>query len=261
MNSRDLFELASMDALGLLDEAERADFEQAFRAAPPELQAQIRSEQLRYAELEEWLPDVQPPAGLRARVIAAVREAFTSIPTEPIARIRAGSTWLSTAAFWRAACIGFATATVVLAGFVYTVADQNKRITYDALYSAFAGEAKSLGGTALVDVLTSPSMRRVSLQNAGEAASGKSKATLLLDPDSRIAHLVCKGLPIANGEYTLVIGSANGANPRIERFVANSDVAGMRIEHVSVDQLGRVELRAPKGPTGKSELLMISFEQ
>ena len=39
MNTRDLFEAAQLDALGLLDDAERDAFDAAFLAAAPAIQA------------------------------------------------------------------------------------------------------------------------------------------------------------------------------------------------------------------------------
>src|SRR5438105_666068 len=79
MNTHDLLEMASLDAMGLLDPEEREAFERAFRAAPPPLQAQIRREQLRFSAADDILPQVEPPLGLRARVIAAVREAMQTM--------------------------------------------------------------------------------------------------------------------------------------------------------------------------------------
>src|SRR5215471_5879583 len=73
MNLQQLIELAVLDAMGLLDESEQSQFEGAFRAAAPQVQAQVRREQTRLSVIEALLPDVQPPAGLRAAVIEAVR--------------------------------------------------------------------------------------------------------------------------------------------------------------------------------------------
>ena len=63
-NTRDLLEYAALDALGLLDDAEREEFERAFRAASPEVQAMVRREQTRAADIDAILPRVEAPAGL-----------------------------------------------------------------------------------------------------------------------------------------------------------------------------------------------------
>ena len=84
MTTHELLELASLDAMGLLDPEEREAFELAFRAAAPALQAQIRREQLRLSYIDGILPVVEPPPGLRARVMAKVREAIESMTIRKI---------------------------------------------------------------------------------------------------------------------------------------------------------------------------------
>ncbi|MFM9956518.1 MAG: hypothetical protein ACKVZJ_00440, partial [Phycisphaerales bacterium] len=125
LTTRDLLEYASLDALGLLDEVEREEFDRAFRAASPEVQAMIRREQTRAADIDAWLPRVEPPAGLKHRVVSAWREAVAAVasdfPPQPVGSIGPAmpqvNIGLRTGYIWRAACIGFATATLVLGGF------------------------------------------------------------------------------------------------------------------------------------------------
>jgi hypothetical protein len=57
MTAYELIEMAVLDALGILDEEERASFERAFAAAAPGLQAQVRAEQARLVDLVDLLPD------------------------------------------------------------------------------------------------------------------------------------------------------------------------------------------------------------
>jgi hypothetical protein len=73
MNLQQMIESAILDAMGLLDDSEREQFERAFRTASPVIQAQIRREQTRLSQIEALLPDVTPPASLRAAVVDAVR--------------------------------------------------------------------------------------------------------------------------------------------------------------------------------------------
>jgi len=79
MNTYELLEAAQLDALGLLDDAERDAFDAAFFAASPDVQAQIRREQARLVRTD-WLPssEVEPSAGLKdaARTIP-----FRDLPT------------------------------------------------------------------------------------------------------------------------------------------------------------------------------------
>jgi hypothetical protein len=76
MHPEKLLEAALLDAGGLLEAEESAEFELAFASAPAELRAQIRREQARFADLSDVLPDVMPRRELREQVIAAVREAI-----------------------------------------------------------------------------------------------------------------------------------------------------------------------------------------
>lgn len=76
MNMIDLIELAVLDALGMLDAEESAEFDAAFRAAPPATQDRVLTEQARLANLERLLPEVTPSPEMRSRVISAIREAM-----------------------------------------------------------------------------------------------------------------------------------------------------------------------------------------
>jgi hypothetical protein len=76
MSPQKLIEAALLDAGGLLDADESAAFERAFAEAPPELRAQVRREQARFADLTELLPDVSPRPELRQFVIDAVAAAM-----------------------------------------------------------------------------------------------------------------------------------------------------------------------------------------
>lgn len=118
MNTQELIELAVLDAMGLLDEQEREAFDGAFDRAAPAIQAQVRREQTRLCLSHDLLPDVEPPAGLRALVIESVRRAMA----EPAARRHRHARALGIALvparqvspIWRAASVGFAAAALVL---------------------------------------------------------------------------------------------------------------------------------------------------
>lgn len=262
MTTRELFEMASMDVLGLLDEQERASFEDAFRAATPAVQAQLRREQVRFSEMDRILPDVEAPVGLRARVMAAVREAIAAVRTEPIARIGAGPArlWFNATPIWRAACIGFATASLVLAGFGYKVTQDNRTITDTALSNL---EAIKLASPGLPDLLLKPRLQQVAFsplaRDAGSTKAVKAVAKLFVDLDSRTACLICDGLPEIGGEYTLVIESSqnNGARS-VKTFQAGTGKVYVPIQSIDVQNLGRLEIRSPKGEGGRSDVLLVA---
>ena len=77
MTTHELLELASLDALGLLDADERESFERAFRAAAPAVQAQIRREQLRAPRSAMNSPAVDPLASRCCRQRDAITGSFT----------------------------------------------------------------------------------------------------------------------------------------------------------------------------------------
>ena len=73
-------ELATLHALGLLEGAERASFEKEL-AGSAELQALVASLAETSAALALAAPQVEPPASLKASILAA---ASTAVPTKPV---------------------------------------------------------------------------------------------------------------------------------------------------------------------------------
>lgn len=132
MSIRELLESAHMDALGLLDEQDRAAFDAAFRAAPPALRQQVRAEQARMARMESTLPRVTPDASLRDRVVMAVEHAITEQAIHGaisgdagVADFRANRRLSA----WRAGAIAMACAAVILGGAFVKVMVDNSEMT------------------------------------------------------------------------------------------------------------------------------------
>ena len=220
MSTRELFEMAAMDVLGLLDEEERKDFEVAFRTASPEVQAQIRREQRRAAEIEPWLPAVETPAGLRTRVLQAVRGAIASM-SEPVATIGPAQnhSWLNSVTVWRAACIGFATASVILAGFFYVTSSQISSINTERQEQLALQHFQDKYAARFHSTIASPETRRVSFTTPMPSA-GKLMAMLYIDPETGDAYLVGDNLPIASGEYSLVVAK-DGNFKRLKKITGD----------------------------------------
>ncbi|XOV76882.1 MAG: hypothetical protein ACFHWZ_08725 [Phycisphaerales bacterium] len=108
MTTQEMIEMASLDALGMLDADERAEFEAAFRAASPSVQAQVRREQKRFADAEHLLPEVDPPAGMKFRVMSAIRDAIIGITagdaeaaTRAVSRGSNAGAWFNSTTIWR----------------------------------------------------------------------------------------------------------------------------------------------------------------
>jgi hypothetical protein len=228
--TRELLELARLDALGLLDEDERLGFERAFATAPSPVQEQVRREQARLTDIADMLPDVAPPADLRSRVLAAVRDAVAAMAgrnQDVLAKIEplALSMRRNVSPLWRAACIGFATATLVLLAVTFSV-----QRTYDTSLQAFRdGElaeqiAKQLG-PGFVDTLLSRTADRVAFTPASDRVTGGVMA--LIDAESGVAFLACKGLPAVEGNYRLVVLDSRGSVVKeLVRFPTKGELTG-----------------------------------
>jgi hypothetical protein len=253
MTTRDLLEQASLDALGLLDEQERAEYEASFRAADPEIQAQIRREQIRFADLTDLLPPVEAPAGLRARVLAAVRDAIAAVSSPratggAAGRIGgpafAGRMIFNTAPVWRAACIGFATATVVLSVFFIWMSQEAHRIQSMITSDNIAEFLQQNAGPNALEILASENLRDYAFIPAAADYSALS-ARLLVDPDKGNAVLFCKNLPQINGSYRLVIESTDGSKHPV-RFQNSGAIVSVPVS-IDLKSLGRLVIEGPTG--------------
>lgn len=232
-NNRDLIELAQLDALGLLDEAERQAFEKAFKAAPASIQLLVREGQARASELDALLPDTRPPASLRQRVLAAVAAAVRSESRQPevagrlappIAQSR------SVAPFWRAAAIGSLAAALLFG--VVTL----------KLYGDFQGVNSTLQANAVADkflkefgprfeqALTNEKTQFVQFSPSTSASRGA--AVMLMDESSATAQFFAKDLPPIDGGYTLAVLDAGG---HVVRTIARIDSGSSRIYNAYAD--------------------------
>ena len=185
MTTRELLELASLDAMGLLDDKEHEAFESAFRAAAPAVRRQVRREQERLTGDTSTLPDVEPPADLRDRVMGRVREAMVSARSDVVGRIvpEEFSIRANVSPLWRAACIGFATATLVLFGVGYSMQSQYN----EALAAGQSGEIAAIAqqlGPKFEQVLLSPTAQRVAFaSNVSDEAEATPQLQAHLDPE------------------------------------------------------------------------------
>lgn len=254
MNTRELFEMASLDVLGLLDEQEREAFEIAFRQASPAIQAQIRREQLRFSEIESSLPDVQPPAGLRARVVAAVRDAIAAVRTEPIATIGPNPrVAYSSAPLWRAACIGFASASLVLGGFFYKVSEHNKTITDSLTSTALIEQIRRLSesGADWRETIAAPGLKLVDFAPTAQDADPVGPelfARIFFNPEKKEAILICEGLPIDSNDYKLIIKGSEDSKP--VEFPATPGLVQVTLKSIDLEGLDGFEIQAPVAADG-----------
>lgn len=230
MSTRDLFELAALDVLGLLDDEERRDFENSFRAATPAVQAQVRREQLRVADLDDWLPRVDAPAGLKTRVLSEVRAAIVAVRAGH-ARDHVSSRLSPLAAalqrnvspLWRAATVGLAASLVFVAVFFYRTLDQFNTVTRSLQSETAINDLMAAGsGAGITDVLLNPAASFVAF-HSNEGAAGRAR--LVLDPATNAAQLICD-LPSVKDGYRLVAVSDDGQ--RIDQVVTTFNLPAGR---------------------------------
>ncbi len=218
MTTHELLEHASLDAMGLLDPDEREAFERAFRAAAPALQAQVRREQLRLSHLDDVLPAVDLPPGLRARVLAAVRDAIGSMTIRKFSGGSGGAIVpdlrqaYGVSRLWRVGAIACAAASVVLGLSVlqmrFDFADiqtgGKNQVAYDAILKDF--------GVNFSQTMFDPHTRFVQF-DAGPASEGVpfgGRALLIVEGDTGKGQLFLKNLPASGVEYEVVVIDEEG---------------------------------------------------
>ena len=210
MTTQQLIENAMLDALGLLSGEEQREFERAFWAASPAIQAHVRREQTRLSRIESLLPKIDPPADLRAAVLQAVREAMVAElagrADEPAGR---GSipilTSFHVSPVWRAASLGFAAAAAVFGAttlfmwvkYADVESQIHSNVFNDTLRAAAEGSVSSmLFGTDKADF-------------AAVSSTGGS-VTLHYRPDTGEAWLTVQDLDVDRGDYELRLTDASG---------------------------------------------------
>lgn len=261
MSTKELYELASLDALGFLDDEERRDFERLYAQASPEIQAQVRREQLRCAMQVDLLPDVEPPAGLKSRVMSAVRHAIAGVSHEPVAAIGPGGVApiraMNQTPFWRAACFAFAAATVVLALFVVNVNQRSDNIAdalrTNQLYDAIIDEASP----QFVNVLFADNMSRIPFApTAVDADSAVSEAQFFYDRDQKVGYVMLRNLPDLQSEYTLVFPDAEGEVLMSQTFVNMGGLVPVKVKLREGVTPENAHVMSPRGEGGESRVIL-----
>ncbi len=264
MTIRDLLENASLDALGLLDDEERVQFEASFRAASPDVQAQVRREQRRAADLDGILPNVEEPVGLRARVMEAVRRAIADVST-PVASLRpvgaeghhrAGFAFTQATPVWRAACIGFATATIVLFGAFGWMHRENRQLASRFMSDQTLEEFQKVAGTRGIEILAARHVDGVALIPAANDVAQGVVANLYLDTDRGEAVLFCKGLPVIDGTYRLVIEDGT-QNRSVQDFASTSGgIVAVKVNGLNSQGLKSLAIMGPDANGGPERAIL-----
>ncbi|MBC7771836.1 MAG: hypothetical protein H7210_05035 [Pyrinomonadaceae bacterium] len=211
MKTQELMELASLDALGLLEEPEREAFDRTFRAAPPALQAQIRREQARIAQDDSLLPIVDAPIGLKAMVMARWLEAMTARkrflpPLLPSSGV---------SPFWRMGAISAVAASVVLAAAMLQIQTDFKRVVSASNQIEMSKAWTEAFGPTFSHAFYK--FRHVGYQPADGKVSGD--VVLLIDPEHRsdeegnmvrVGELYVRNFPASAGAYQIALVDGKG---------------------------------------------------
>lgn len=244
--TNELLELAVIDAYGLLDDEDRAAFDAGFRAAPATLRELIRSEQARIAASGELLPDIEPPAALRGRVLTSIRNECerTRAAAAPVLgralthgaetrpprlrrarRVNPG---------WRISAVAFAVAAVVL-GVLHIQLKQE----FDAVRegSQLATLLDTVGVEHIEATLFDSSWHRAEFTAVD--ATGKEQATLWHKPDSDEARLYIMNFANQSGYRLVVLGENDEPARELGTFEADGLLS---VIDVKIDQTGPVRL-------------------
>ena len=267
MRTNDLIEMAALDALGLLDEREHAEYEQAFQAASPALRRQIRAEQQRAAEFEaSLLPLVEPTESLKGRVLAKFAEAkaleeasgtraVVHRPGRVVPKVRPSR---RVSPLWRAASIGLSIAVVVLGVFSLQLQEHNSRLGDAIVVNEFFDK---VGTRHLQDTLFDENTERMILTATADAPSTfAAEAVLLINPDWKSARFFCSdliGTAGDTGTFALAVVDDNGeVIETLHRFESDSRWVSFDVDTESLGK-GRLALFSST-KDGLGKMLMVA---
>lgn len=234
-NTDQLFELAGLDALALLDEQEAAFFERAFFAAPASAQRQIRELQASIVADPLFHADVQPPTALAEQVLRRVRAEIERSESElsPLAVIgrsmnsqqgRDGAglddernvrrrffAGFGSATLWRAASLVLAAGLLTTFVFLYQAVETNQTIMglmgVNGISSANRAVVSAKGWAAMVNA-----NRYVTLMPTSPESRDSAVATVAVDDATGVVTVMAYGLSTTSEPYVIrAINPTTGA--------------------------------------------------
>lgn len=226
----ELMQLALLEAYGLLDEYEEAEFGRMFRDASAAEQDDIRELQAEVASDLAMLPDLDPPAELKARVLARVAtavesEASTLAPLAKIGRVaRAAASAderdrlrsMRAATFWRAACFVLCAALIVSLYFQTTTYRESNRIVELALGKVTTDQLDALGPGA-IEFLIDQNAAHVVLVDQRSGNDARANGFVSFREERRDAFLHISGLSQSE-TYVLRVEAADGIMRTVREF-------------------------------------------
>lgn len=220
MNVQQLLEHAHLDALGMLEPHEQAEFHRELAASPSQVREMVRREQARAADINAILPDVTPSPELRARVLSAIAAeialgglAGSSHPGDAeeaandLYRFRPQAV---VSRRWRTAAVALVGACGVLGVALANVVAINTQINRSMVVTDLPKEVMlGLGSDRINDVLFGGTSRR---DHFVAVAGFGGMASVLHSPGWDEGVVAFKDLPESTGnDYRLVTLDAKGA--------------------------------------------------
>lgn len=238
MSPQKLLELALLDASGVLDHEESAEFERAFAEADADLKAQVRREQARFADVSEILPDVSPRPELRSRVIESVMEASgrqrdavgKAILTHAAEDRKAAPARHGGALIWRMSTFAFATAFAAVGIMAIQLNQEFTDVSNNIARNARIDTLLSAGQRAgFLTALLDESFDRVPLATGDSQA----QAAVFVAESSGEAYFSFRKLPTLEqgNSYILVALGDNDETTELARFTTNGETNIIEFEH------------------------------
>ena len=253
MTPRQLLELASLDALGLLDDVESALYTRSFHDAPATVQDEVLRLQGEIANDHLLLPGEEPDPDLRERVLKAVADALARDDSlAPLARIgrprrergrdgdgRMGRISLGgSGQLWRAASFALAGVSLIMAYFL-AIGRQASGELYDAAI---------WGNTAALEVLLTPPAKEFLLDDSRKVSldprdvDAKYDATLYVNIEAGRVLILVSNLPARDGKgYQLQAIAEGSTEPTVLKlFHSPAGFGGVQIDNLPAKLLAAV---------------------
>lgn len=269
MKPDDLIQNALLEVLGVLEPEEAEAFERAFREADPALRAQIRLEQTRLLDLGELLPDVRPPAALKAQVMRAVRDEVNASQPTVIPELEADLETEFGGAIagsirpqapsagvrvWRAAAVALGAATIGLAASTLYMTAEFQSIENQAIANGEVDTFLELGA-GMTEMMFSPDARLSAFTPT--PAGGEARAMLAFDSTTGQGRLLWRNLPADTAKpYALVeLDDSGNVVREITTFHSNYGLVSTAVSFGDA-RPSRLAVMSPRDAEGGREILL-----
>jgi len=270
MRRDELLEMASLDALGMLEADEAAFFSRSFLEAPRMVQDEIRALQASIASDLQLVSDEEPPAFLRNKVIGAVLEEIdqASHGLAPIATIGAlrnvrvtnsqtdqsfestnplnveqhlqverrairSRSMNRTLMAWRAATVGLAASLLATFMWVSVIANEALKVTQLAQSTETRNELGTYLGTTWTQFVSATcKVRTLNPSTTG----GNVSASIWINEKSGESFLVAYELQ-SNSDYTVRLKASNGTVITLGKVTGSGKVTGAKFAMADVTKL------------------------